>query len=68
MGNPFVENALGTASSPKRTRSSCVDFLEFWKQAKQIKLRMNTNETMTNHECQMAVGQPFVIRHSSFLG
>jgi hypothetical protein len=25
-GNPFIENALGAASSPKRTRSSCVVF------------------------------------------
>jgi predicted small integral membrane protein len=25
-GNPFIENALGSAASPKRTRSSCVVF------------------------------------------
>ena len=25
-GNPFIENALGAASSPKRTRSACVVF------------------------------------------
>jgi hypothetical protein len=25
-GNPFIENALGAASSPKRTRSTCVVF------------------------------------------
>jgi len=25
-GNPFIENALGSASSPKRTKSSAVVF------------------------------------------
>ena len=42
-GNPFVENALGAASSPKRTKSSCVVF-GILEENEKLKPQMDTDE------------------------